>query len=113
QGRNKNEYVPDYMAGNVSIPLGETEPGKSRFISTFGLPIEEAFSRFNTKGGLPDVRSTAMGFMANTNPLIKGPMEALFNRQFYSGRQLSDLQSPTSAKMLGRMFGEENPQMLA
>ncbi len=113
QRRHQNEYIPDYMAGNVSVGLGETEPGKARFISTFGLPIEEAFSRFNTKNGLPDVGSTIKGFLANTNPLIKGPAERLFDTQFYSGRKLSDLQAPTSARTVGRIFGEENPQLLA
>jgi hypothetical protein len=36
---------------------------------------------------------TGSNILGQSNPLIKGPLEYILNRQFYSGRQLSDLYS--------------------
>ena len=59
------------------------------------------------------MRRTALDFMGQLNPAIKAPMEQLFDTQFHTQRRLSDLQAPQTASAIGRLFGEENPQLLS
>jgi hypothetical protein len=115
QGRHDpNQFVPDYLSGNVSIPLGPgSEPGHQKYIGTLGLPLESAFAPLALKGGLPDLQRTAQQYLGNANPLIKYPLERIFNTQLFSGRKLSDLKSGQTLSTLGKLFGEENPQFLS
>ncbi len=106
-------YIPDYLAAGAAIPTGPERDGKRQYISKLGLPAEEAFERLKFKGGLPDLGATALDYMGQLNPLIKGPLEQLFDVQFHTGRRLSDLKAPTAARTLGEVFGEDNPQLLA
>jgi hypothetical protein len=113
QARKDQEYVPDYLASEVSVPLQGAPEGYSRYVGGFGLPMEEAFQRWKMKDGRPDVTKTAMAYLGTTNPLIKGPLEALFDTQLYSGRRLSDMRPQNTATWVGRQFGQDNPQLLA
>jgi hypothetical protein len=113
QDRKDKGYVPDYLASEVSVPLGNAPNGYSRYIGGFGLPLEEAFQRLKMKDNRPDWKATAMAYLGTTNPLIKAPLERLFDTQLYSGRRLSDLRPQGTATALGRVFGEDNPQLLA
>jgi hypothetical protein len=106
-------YVPQYLASGVAIPTGPENDGKRQYISKLGLPAEEAFERLHFKNGLPDLRATALDYMGQLNPLIKAPLEQLFDAQFHSQRRLSDLHAPAAASALGRLFGEDNPQLLS
>jgi hypothetical protein len=114
QDRDHPAFVPSYMAGKMSLPLGPGErPGTQQFLQSMGLPIEEALSPWTFRGGWPDWRRAAQSYLGLANPLLKAPLEQAFDTQLFSGRRLSDLQAPTTARFLGRMFGEENPQLLA
>ncbi|SIO38181.1 hypothetical protein SAMN05444166_4247 [Singulisphaera sp. GP187] len=105
-------YVPAYLDSGVSIPTGPEVDGKRQFVSKLGLPAEEAFEKIHFKNGLPDVKRTALDYMGQLNPLIKAPLEQLFNTQFHTQRKLSDLQAPQTASAIGRLFGDDNPQLL-
>ena len=48
----------------------------------------------------------------SVNPLIKALLEQLSNIQFHTQRNLSDLKAPQSVSALGRLFGDDNPQLL-
>ena len=114
QDRDKPAYLPDYMAGHLSAAMGPGEQqGHQKFLQSMGLPIEEALSPMKFKGGALAPAETAMGYMAQLNPMIKYPLETIFDRQLFSGRKLSDLQAPQSARLLGKVLGEDNPQMLS
>jgi hypothetical protein len=113
QDRTDKGYVPDYLTSEVSVPLAGAPEGYSRYVGGFGLPMEEAFQRWKMKDGRPDVTKTAMAYLGTTNPLIKGPLEALFDTQLYSGRRLSDMRPQNTATWVGRQFGQDNPQLLA
>ena len=52
-----------------------------------GLPFEDLGGLVNRKG----LAASGQQQLGNLNPLIKGPLEWLTNRQFISGRELSDL----------------------
>jgi hypothetical protein len=95
-------WVPEYLASGAALPVGQAQGGTQRFLSRFGLPLEEAAERFKFKnyelpgGGtvnLPSVGGTGMAFLGMFNPYIKGPLEYLTDTQFHTGRHLSDLHS--------------------
>jgi hypothetical protein len=61
-------------------------------------------------------KGTLLNVLGQSNPLIKGPLELLTNRQFYSGRELSDLYSmleqPLAPAGLGQ-FGRLAEQVIS
>lgn len=90
--RAQTGFVPENVASGLAIPLGaEGEDGRQRFLTNTGLPFEDAFGMIGT-GGKP-VQRTMEKVLGMTNPLIKGPLEYLAGRQFFSGRNLDDLYS--------------------
>jgi hypothetical protein len=107
------DYVPDYLSSGIAIPTGPEVDGKRQYVSKLGLPVEEAFERLHFQNGLPDLRRTALDYMGTMTPLIKGPLEQLFDTQFHTQRRLSDLHAPAAASAIGRMFGDDNPQLLS
>lgn len=110
--RDKQEYVPDYLSNQFVTPLGPEVDGKRRFLSTLGLPQEEAFKEMSLWNGHPDLQNTLMRYAGNLNPLIKGPIEQITNTQLYSGRKLSDLQPSAMGRALSYGLGEEYAQPL-
>lgn len=90
-GRSQGEFVPQYIGEGAALPLGQNEDGSQRYLSSFGLPVEdEAFKMLGSlvKG---DVGRASEQLMGMAFPLIKSPMEMMFDKQLYSGRPLSDL----------------------
>ncbi len=59
------------------------------------------------------MRATALDFLGGMNPLLKAPLEQLFDTQFHTQRRLSDLKAPTAASALGRLWNDDNPQLLS
>lgn len=112
-GRDEDGYTPNYLAAGGAVPVGEEEGGMRRYISGFGTPLEEALSRFQFKGGMPDAKHTLLQIASSMNPLIKGPLEQVFDTQFHTGRPLSSLRPQGTASAIGRLVGEDNPQLLA
>jgi hypothetical protein len=105
---SEDNFTPEYLRQSASIPLPEglpllgLDPGSNlkRYLTNIDLPFESVInlvtpgvgnSTLETAGGT--LRKTALNLLGQTNPLIKGPLELFTNRQFYSGRQLSDLYS--------------------
>lgn len=90
------EFVPEYLGGGLAVPVGQEENGQQRFVSNLGLPFEDAFRELGVGHGLTaNVGRTLENMLGNTNPLIKGPLELATGKQFYTGRDLADLQGPT------------------
>jgi len=103
----EQDYIPQYLQGNVAVPAGAPVDGKQQFFSTFGLPAEEAFGKIRPSS----LQDTLMGFAANLNPMVKGPLEYLTDRQFFSGRQLSDLRpSSLVSSMTEAITGAGDPR---
>jgi hypothetical protein len=98
-----DSFTPESLRGTASIPL----PGRmgdegqlQRFITNIDLPWTAPFELIDTGVGntMADratdaVQRTLMNIAGTTNPLIKGPLELLVDRQLYSGREMSDLYS--------------------
>lgn len=105
---SEDNFVPEYLRQSASVPLppglplvglDENSPLR-RFLTNIDLPFESAINLFTPGTGNTlfqqagnTLTKTALNLLGQTNPLIKGPLEGITNRQFYSGRQLSDLYS--------------------
>lgn len=95
EGPGEKGYVPRYLAESLSFKLpGQDNQATTKFYSQSGLfPIEEALNRYMFRDGLPDLKRTSEKFLAQSHPAIQGPLEKLTGRQFWSGRNLTDLHS--------------------
>jgi hypothetical protein len=104
----EQNFTPEHMRKKASIPLPPDLP-------FFGLPADSPLRRYlsnidlfyagpvnlvssGTGNSLLDkagsgIKNTLLNVLGQSNPLIKGPLEVLTNRQFYSGREMSDLYS--------------------
>lgn len=104
----EESFTPEYMRQSAAIPLPEglplvgLDPGSNlkRYLTNIDLPFESVINLITpgignttTEAVGNTLRKSALNLLGQTNPLIKGPLELLTNRQFYSGRQLSDLYS--------------------
>lgn len=86
-------FLPDYLADQLAIPLGGTdESGQRRFLTRLDFPWESPLNMLKPGRSLSDtISQTGMGVLSQLNPLIKGPLEVATNRQFYTGRELDEL----------------------
>ena len=100
EGKGKEGYVPKYLAESFAFRLPGGNESEAKYFSQSGLlPFEEAFNRFSFDDGLNplNMQRTGEKFLAQSHPLIQGPMEYISGKQLWSGRSLDDLyQSPTS-----------------
>jgi hypothetical protein len=105
---SEEAFVPDYLRQSAAIPVprglpffGLDEGSRlQRFLTNIDLPYESVINLVTPGTGNTitekvgnTLQKTALNLLGQTNPLIKGPLEMATNRQFYSGRQLSDLYS--------------------
>lgn len=96
------QFVPDYLANDLSLPLGSEKDGTQRYLTRLGLPIEHALGLVSTgPGGVGKTMEHVLGML---NPAIKGPLEYATGKQFYSGRDLADLYSQTGMPALDQLL---------
>jgi len=103
----EGRFTPEYLRQSAAIPLdasvpllGVDSPNISRFLSNIDLPYEQLLNFFSpgigntvTRQVFDSLMKSGQNLLGQTNPLLKGPLEFATNRQFYSGRELSDLYS--------------------
>ena len=114
-------FTPEHLRKKASIPL----PSGIPFL---GLPEDSPLRRSlsnidlfysapinlvtpGTGNSLLDklgsgAKSSLLNVLGQSNPLIKGPLELLTNRQFYSGREMSDLYSMLEQPLSGFGLGQ-------
>lgn len=102
---SEDTFIPEYLRQSAAIPIpaelgGNPGGNLQRFLTQVDLPYESTVNLFSPGVGndlfstvSDTARKTALNLLGQTNPLIKGPLELATNRQFFSGRQLSDLYS--------------------
>lgn len=114
---SEDNFIPEYLRSSAAIPLPEGMPsifggtpkeGLQRYLTNIDLPFESTLNLFTPGSGTTlwsrisdTARKTGSNLLGQTNPLIKGPLEWITNRQLYSGRNLDDLYS-----VLERDLGE-------
>jgi hypothetical protein len=100
-----DRHVPEYLRQSAAIPMPEgtpfvglQTPGITRFLTNIDLPHEGLINLFTpgtgntlTARAADTLLKTGQNVLGQTSPGVKGPLEYFTDRQFYSGRQLSDL----------------------
>lgn len=101
-------FTPEYLRQSASIPVPKdlpfvglsSNPNLQRFLTNIDLPYESLINLFTPGVGntlfdkiSSGAQKSFLNVLGQTNPLFKGPAELITNRQFFSGRQLSDLYS--------------------
>ena len=115
----EQNFTPEHMRKKASIPLPSDLDGLPadsplrRYLSNIDLfyaaPVNLISS--GTGNSLLDkagsgIKNTLLNVLGQSNPLIKGPLEVLTNRQFYSGREMSDLYSMLEQPLAGAGLGQ-------
>lgn len=105
---SEDSFTPEYLRQSAAIQLPTDLPffglgegsNLTRYLTNIDLPFESVINLITPGVGntLFDqagdtLQKTALNVLGQANPIIKGPLELFTNRQFYSGRQLSDLYS--------------------
>lgn len=92
-----DQFIPPYLAPGLAIRLPESlssGTGEARYITSIDLPHEAVFQLFRPANTLlGTLEQTGLGLLGQLNPLAKAPMEIATGKQFYSGRDLADLDS--------------------
>lgn len=103
-----DQFLPPYLAPGLAIRLPEelsSGTGDARYLTSIDLPHEAVFNLFRPSNTLlGTAENTGLGLLGQLNPLIKAPMELATGKQFYSGRDLADLDS-----RIGRMLNPNAP----
>lgn len=100
--------TPDYISDTASIPIGQAADGTKRYITGFGLPLEDPLSFLG--GG---VRGGLMEAASRLNPVLKAPLEWATGESFFQkgpegGRDLEDM-DPVVGRFLSNVLGREKP----
>lgn len=107
--RDPEQFTPQYIAEGASFPLGQSGPGTNRFISSFGLPVEDEAIKTIGSALSGDYRRVLQQVGGMGLPYIKAPAEIAFDTQLYSGRRLSDLE-PSTVASLGGLLPDQAAQ---
>lgn len=110
-GRQPGEFVPEWIGEGAALPLGQNEDGTQRYVSSFGLPIED--ESFKILGSLlnRDPQRALEQTMGASFPWLKFPLEFTFGKQLFSGRPIEDLK-PYNWAGLGGTLNEKQARIL-
>jgi hypothetical protein len=100
----QDAFLPEYLQGGLGIPLGpEGEDGNQKFLTNLDLPVESVFEPLHAGPGW--MAQTGQDILSQLNPMIKGPLELATGQQFFTGRKLADLYSPTGSVVADQLIG--------
>lgn len=102
--------IPDYLEQGTVVPQGKSEDGTLKFISGLGLPYEDAF-QFLPKSLTPTslIREPAMEVASRMSPILKAPMELMFNQSLFQPARPLDQLDPNAARLLANITGDKGP----
>lgn len=103
-----DQFLPPYLAPGLAVRLPESlssGTGDARYVTSIDLPHESVFQLFRPSNTvLGTLKQTGLGLLGMLNPVAKAPAEIFTGKQFYSGRDLADLDS-----RIGRLINPETP----
>lgn len=105
--RDQQGFTPDYIGGGLAIPLGGEEGGIQRYLTQFDLPHEILNDLVQVGPG--GAEQTGLSALGQVNPLLKGPLELATGKQFFSGRELRDL-DPRTGRLLNQAGVLDDPR---
>lgn len=104
--RSGEGFTPEYLKGGLAIPVWQGEDGRTTYLTQLDLPHEQFnMLHFGERG----LTKTGLDMLGMLNPILKGPMELATGRQFYSDRDLRDL-DPRSGRILEQLGLIDNPR---
>lgn len=109
--RTPGEFVPEYVAEGASVPLPGAPEGQKRYLSSFGLPVEDESLKALGSFAQGDFTRGIQSLLGMSQPLVKAPLEYATGRQFFSGRRLEDLREYNTLKEAG-LLDEQNGRVL-
>lgn len=109
--RDHDQFAPGYIAEGASLPFFGADEGKARYLSSFGLGIEDEAFKMLGSALHGDIKRTVGAGFGMLNPYMKAIPEQAFGTQFYSGRNLADLE-PSTLVSLGGLVPQRTAQTL-
>lgn len=95
-----DNFKPESVRNTLSVPIPGAPEGQQRYLTGFGLMHEDPLNLIRPRAtSYHTAQDTIQGLIGRTNPLIKAPIEVAAGKQFFSGRDLEDL-DPT----IGRIY---------
>lgn len=110
--REPGEFVPNYIAEGASVPIPGAPEGYTRFISSFGTPLEDESLKALGSLAQGDIGRALQQVIGMSQPFIKAPIEVATGRQFHSGRRLEELR-PYEFATLGGLLPEDRARQLS
>lgn len=108
--REPGEFVPPWIAEGASIPLPGAPDGQQRYISSFGLPMEDELVKTLGSAMQGDPQRVFQQLFGMSQPFVKLPAEIATGVQMYSGRKLEDLK-PYQSLTLGGLVPEDTARV--
>lgn len=107
-----DQFVPEHLQQSMSIPLPGAPEGSQRFLTGLGMMYEDPLNLFRPgQNAYGTVRGTGQELLGRVNPLLKAPLELFTDRQFFSGRELQDLDSSIGRTISNLGITEEPPDV--
>ncbi len=95
--RDRESPLPEHIGQTAAIPIDGAQEGYQRFVTGFGLPLEDVFGLFRPgANSYKTAKGTLQEFYGRLNPLIKAPSELASGTQMFTGRDLEDLRGSLS-----------------
>lgn len=101
--RDDEGYMPSYLGKGLAIPVGSEADGRKTFLSSLGLPFEDLLNMIPT--GQAPVENALLYAGGQLNPLLKGPLEIMAGKNFYTNRELNDARSMTDSTVIDAILG--------
>lgn len=118
QGRTRDDeqFVPSHIAQTTAMPIPGAPEGSQRFLTSLGLMHEDPLNIIRPgQTAFKTVSGTLEDLVGRINPIAKAPLELATGRQFYTGRDLQDLEGNLGrigANLTGRKEAYDTPILL-
>jgi hypothetical protein len=95
--RDRNSPLPEHIAQTAAIEVPGAPEGQQRFLTGFGLPMEDVFGLMRPNvNTYKTLQGTGQEIVGRMNPLLKTIVEGVSGKQMHSGRDLEDLRGTLS-----------------
>lgn len=108
--RPAGEFVPPWVAEGASVPIPGAPEGEQRYVSSFGLPMEDEAVKALGSALHGDYQRVFQQLFGMSQPLAKLPAELATDTQMFTGRKLEDLR-PYEFATLGGLVPEDQARL--
>ncbi len=95
--RDPDTILPEYLSQSLAVPIPGGDEGDQRFITGFGLPMEDVFGMIRPgPNAFQFAKGTTQELLGRLHPFAKAPIELATGTQLFSGRNMEDLRGVMS-----------------